>query len=343
MAYGQNSDFGISIGLSTDDVAVANVFDGTVNDILSRKDEELGIMGTFMSLLGTYALIEQHNLLERQTDLNERMVDYSERYLELAEDNYTEITLDAYRAQRSLFDRFAASPFQDFEEEFLEMATERQEYTPDYALHEGRAVAGVGQQYTLLRQRRARQRRRYNAGLCCHENLMLDIAQANAVVDAQNRGFRYEDEKKMRLDEWYWQHISQAMQVVENMRANVITGLNGGVANATGAVSAISGVLSQGISAARGASAAIQDQASFFGTLSNGIFEAIGFGRGRGSVSGNYGPITTGMVGMRDLMSGGSAMASLSGMNVGGMASGYAPIQDNLSRALNNAINFGGQ
>lgn len=341
MAYGQDSDFGISIALSTENVAVAEQFDGTVDDILSRKDEELGIMGSFMTLLGTYALIEQHNLLERQTDMNERMVDYAERYLNLAEDNYTDITVDAYQAQRELFDRFATGPFQGFEEQFMEMATERQEYAPDYALHEGRATAGVGQQYSLLRQRRNRQRRRYNMGACCHENLMLDIAQANAVVDAQNRGFRYEDEKKMRLDEWYWQHISQAMQVVENMRANVVTGLNGGVANATGAVSAISGVLSQGIAATRGASAAIQDQASYFGTLSNGIFESIGFGRGRGSVSGNYGPITSGMTSMRSLMTGGSAMSSLGGMNVGGMATGYAPIQDNLSRALNNAINPG--
>lgn len=341
MAYNDSSDVGVSLGFSTDEVAVAAIYEDIADSILEREDQKIGIMETFMGLLGTYGLIRQYELLERQTDMNERMVDYSERYLELAEDNYTDITLNAYEAQRQLFDRFAAT-FQGFEEEFLNEASERTEYTADYPLHEGRAMAGVGQQYSLLRQRRARQRSRYDRGLCCSEELLLDISQAQALTDAGQRGFRYEDEKKMRLDEFFWTKYSQAMQLVENMRSNVITGLNGGVANATGAVSAISGVLSQGIQATRGASAAIQDQASFFGTLSNGAFEVIGFGRGRGSVNGNYGPITTGMTSMSTLMGMGSARSGLSQMSSGGISSGFRAVPDNLSVALGNALGVWG-
>lgn len=337
MAYNNESDVGVSLGFATDDIAVAGVYQNIASDVLQREDDKISLMSSFMSLLGTYGLIRQWELLDRQTDLNERMVDYSERYLMLAEDNYQDITLDAYTGMRQLFDRFVAN-FQAFETEFLNFASQDKTYTANYPLHEGRAMAGVGQQYSLLRQRRARQRRRYDRGLCCSEDLTLDIAQAQALTDAAQRGFRYEDEKKMRLDEFFWSKYSTAMQMVENMRANVITGLNGGVANATGAIQAISGVLSQGIQATRGASAAIQDQASFFGTLSNGAFEAIGFSRGRQSVGTNYGPLTSGMTGIGELMGMGSARSGLSQMSSGGIQSGFRAIPDNLSTALGSAL-----
>lgn len=308
----------LSVGMQTDNIVVAETYQDIVDSILTRKDAEIGIWGTFMNLLGTYAVVQQYDLLERQTDMNERMVDYAERYLELAEDNYQDITLDAYQANRALFDRFVTS-FQPFETEFLSEAGTLRTYTPNYAAQQGRATAGVGQQFTMIRQRRARQRNRYAMGECCHENLMLDIAQAGAMSDAMNRGYRFEDEKKLRLDDWYWQHYSQAMQLVENMRSNVITGLNGGVANATGAVSAISGMMSQANAAVRGAGEALQDQASFFGTLANGAFRMSGFAQGQAGVQGMIGNLGAGARGLF----GGNVSSQVAVQPQGGISTGY--------------------
>lgn len=316
----------LAIGMQTDDLTVAEKYEDIVGDILSRKDTELGIWGTFVNLLGVYAVTQQYDLLERQTDLNERTVDYAERYLELAEDNYQDITLDAYQRQSDLYDRFTTL-FQGFEQTFLDAASPLREYTPDYATQQGRATAGVGQQFSMIRQRRARQRSRYAAGECCHESLMLDIAQAQAMGDAMNRGYRYEDEKKYRMDEWYWQRFSQAMQMVENMRAGVITGLNGGVANATGAVGAIGSAIGQLSNAVRGASSAMQDQASFFGTLANGAFQYSGFQAGRGSVQGLVSGLSAGARGLF----GGSAVSDLAIQPAGGISSGYDILNQGLS------------
>ena len=334
---GGGEDFSIGISLATENVAVASQFHDTVGELLERKDTELGFMGTFMAALGTYGVIQQYQLLERQTDLNERTVDYAERYLQLAERNYDEITLDAYTAQKALFDRFT-SQFAPFELEFLNEAKSRLNYEPDYEGQAGRATAGIGQQYTLLRQRRRRQRSKYATGECCHEELMLDIMQATALSDATNRGYRYEDDRKLRLDEWYWQHYSQAIQLVENMRANVITGINSGVANATGAVSAITGMLSQMNAAVRGASDAMQDQASFFGTLSNGAFRMMGFNWGRNSVASGYGPMTRGLFDPLSAVAGGSATGSLNTSSAGGITTGFGNISSTLGNMMRNGL-----
>lgn len=333
---GGGEDFSIGISLSTENVLVAEQFDSTVGNLLDRKDTELGFMGTFMGLLGTYGVVKQYDLLERQTDLNERMVDYAERYLTLAENNYTDITLNAYNRQTALYDRFLTD-FAPFELEFLNEAKSKLDYTPDYAGQAGRATAGIGQQFTTMRQRRARQRSKYATGACCHEDLMIDVMQASALADAMNRGYRYEDDRKLRLDEWYWQHYSQAIQLVENMRANVITGINSGVANATGAVSAITGMLSQMSSATRGLSDAISDQASFFGTLSNGAFRMMGFNWGRHSVAGGYGGITRG--GFDPLASiGNTAASSLAVAPSGGISTGYNNVNSRLGGFMNNVL-----
>lgn len=321
MAYSSGSDVGVCLSFSTDDPAVASAYSSIASRVLRREDSKISLMGTFMGLLGTYALINQYQLLERQTDMNEDMVGYAERYLNLAEDNYSDITLNAYNKMVDLYDHFTTS-FQPFEKTFLDQARSVLTYTADYDTAEGRAMAGVGQQYSLVRQRRARQRSRYAVGACCSEDLLLDIAQANALVDASNRGYRYEDEKKLKLDDWYWQHYSQAIQLVENMRANVITGLNGGVAGATQGLGAIAGMMQTANSAVSNMGNAIDNQASFFGTVSNGAFRMMGFNDGRSQVPSGYGPITSALGSTRGGF-GGTALGSLAIAPAGGLNMGY--------------------
>lgn len=325
MSYSSNSDVGVCLSFSTDNVAVADTYSSIASQAMSREDSKISLMGTFMGLLGTYALIQQYSLLERQTDMNEDMVSYAERYLDLAEDNYSDITLDAYRKQVSLYTKFV-DDFEPFEKEFLNEAKSKITYDPDYDSAEGRAMAGVGQQYSLVRQRRNRQRSRYAVGACCSEGLLLDIAQANALVDASNRGYRYEDEKKLKLDDWYWQHYGQAFQLVENMRANVISGINGGAAAATSGVGAIAGMMNSANNTMRNMSDAIGDQSSFFGTMSNGAFKMMGFNAGRSQVPSGYGPITSALGSQRGGF-GGTALGSLAVAPQGGLNMGYDMLQ----------------
>ncbi|MFV0512503.1 MAG: hypothetical protein ACK5MY_02535 [Jhaorihella sp.] len=322
---GTDDDFGIAVSLATDNPLVADTWADAVNDILDRKDTELGYMGILAGLVGTYGLIRQYELMERQVDLNERVVDYTER-------NYDEIALPAYEHNEDLFVRYETD-FAPYELEYINEAKSKLEYTPDYEGQAGRAMAGVGEQFTRLRQRRTRQRRKYATGECCSENLLLDVMQAQALAQASNRGYRYEDERKLRLEEWYWSRYASGAQLVETMRANVISGVNSGVANASGAVGQIT-------AAARGATDAINTRASFFGTLSNGAFQLAGFDWGRNSIRTGYGPFTGG--GYNPLaMLGNSAMTSLSTTGAGGLSSGFSSINARLGSFFGNGLGMG--
>lgn len=269
---------------------------------LCVNQERNGFMQALMGIIGIYGFIKQADLLERQTDLQEEVVEQGREYLELAQRTFEEVTLDAYRCQKGLFERFK-NLFQKCESEFLDESKRLVEYEPKYKVQEGRAVSSVQAAMDRARKRRSRQRGKYATGQCCHEDIWFAMETARLEVDAVNHAYRYEDDKKIRLDDWYWSRQTTGAQMVENMRAQVINAVNGGVSNVSGGLSSIGSALGELRLGTNGLSGALRDQASFFGTLSNGAFRAAGFTGGQqagqqvgpsstwfGSGAGNSGP-----------------------------------------------------
>ena len=246
-------------------------------------------MAALLGVIGTVGLFRQYAALDRSLDLAERGVAVAEDYYRLSLRNYEEIAIRAFDCQKEIFDEYTGQ-FQDFGRKFVECASTADytciEYAPDYALYEGRAIAGVGEQFSRMRARRQRQRQKYATGLCCHENLMLDISQAAATNEAINRGYRYEDQRRLQYDQWYWQRYVQAAEFVSNMRAHAISGVNGGVANATGALSGIGQAVGQIGSQTANQQRALENMASFWGSISNGAFGLMGSLMGFNSIGG---------------------------------------------------------
>ena len=228
-----------------------------------------------LSLIGTVGLIRQWDALDRSLDLAERQTDTAEDYYDLSLRNYEEVTIRAFECQKELFDRYTAD-FADCADIFVALGKDPKEYVAGYALYGGRAAAGVGAQFSRLRQRRQRQRSKYATGACCNENLQLDIAQAVAMTEAKNRGYRYEDQRKIQLDQWYWSKCESVATFVSQMRAHVISGVNSGVANATGSIGAVGGAVGAIGQAGASQQGALENIASFFGSLSNGAFRLAG-------------------------------------------------------------------
>lgn len=207
----------------------------------------------------------------------------AERAVALAERNYNEIVVPTWTRMRDLYDRYVAS-FQSYENTYLAQAQALIFYTPDFATQESRAIAGVSSRFSRLRQRRNRMRLKYNYGLCCHETLMLDIAEARAMTDMVNQGYRFEVNRKERLDEWYWTRQTQGMAMVESLRAQAISGINRGVVAATSGVSATAAA-SRGVTqAAQAQMGAYESLASQFASMSNGAASFLGFQAGMGGV-----------------------------------------------------------
>lgn len=234
---------------------------------------------TLASVIGVYGYIRQAAALDRQVDLQERMTDHAERYIDLAERSFEEITLDAYTCQKKLFTRYDDTLDQCVDE-FLGETKRLKEYDGQYKVQEGRAVGSVRRAIDRARVNRANSRDRYGVGRCCHEGIWFDMEQARLESTAANAAYDAERARKIQLDEWYFQRQSIGAQLVENYRAQVISGVNSGVTNVANGLNAIGGAVGSAIRAAGQQGDAIRDQASLFGTLANGAFRFAGYSAG---------------------------------------------------------------
>lgn len=231
------------------------------------------------TIIGTYGFIRQAQALDRQVDLQERMVDNADDYLALAQQSFQEITRDAYLCQKSLFERYKAD-LEQCVDEFLLESKRLTEHAPEYVAAEGRAVMSVRRAMDRARRKRALGRSKYALGACCHESIWFDTEQARLEVNAANAAYDSERTLKFRLDEFYWQRQTVGAQLVENYRTHVISGVNSGTTNVANGLNAIGGAVSASTRAGAQLGDAIRDQASFFGTLSNGAFRFAGFSAG---------------------------------------------------------------
>lgn len=263
----------------------ANAGQAYANAITTIGTQQNTWQATLAGIIGTVGVIQQALLLERQVDLQERTVDQAQEYLDLTERSYEEVTLNAYNCQKELFTRYRDT-FADCAEEFLTETKRLAAYTPAYDLQEGRAVSSVQRNIDRAEKRRKRQRGKYSTGACCHEGIWFSMEAARLSTDAANHAYRYEDDRKLRLDEWYFQRQSIGAQLVENMRAHVISGVNSGTTNVANGLNAIG----NGVQALRASTSdlagGIRDQASFFGSVANGAFRFAGFNNGFQSAAG---------------------------------------------------------
>lgn len=275
------------MGATTQEVTVEAIDAGTAaawgSQAAATYATVLAGQNTWQSVLatviGTYGFIRQAQALDRQVDLQERQVNHAERYIDLAENSFQNVTLNAYTCQKQLFTRYV-NTLDDCVDEFLTESKRLKEHTPEYKSHEGRAVGSVRRAMDRARVNRADGRTKYAIGQCCHEDLWFATEQARLESTAANSAYNVERDRKARLDEWYWQRLSIGAQLVENYRTHVVSGVNSGTTNVANGLNAIGGAVTASTRAAGQLGDAIRDQASFFGTLSNGAFRFAGYQSG---------------------------------------------------------------
>ena len=306
---------GVSIALSSDNPAAAAViaapaaaaaqyaadkWDARATDLISVSNrheatrEKLALASTVLSgLIGTYGLIRQHGIISEYLKLAKEQTAQADRYLKLAESNYNDISVPTFKAQEGLFNRYL-SQFGGYETRFLADAFKFDEYTPDYKLQEGRAINTVQVQFDKAQLQRRRQVGRYNTGRACHDATMFGIARATAKVAAINHAYRFEESRKFKLDQWYWSRKVAGVGVVDSMRGNVISGLNGGSAGATSGINAISSAVGAKSQVFQNVENGYTNLANFYGSIANNGFSVAGFQLGRSAVS----PFTGGSSGM---------------------------------------------
>lgn len=228
------------------------------------------------TVVGTYGTIRQFELYERQTGLMERGVTQAQDYLTLARRTYDEVATPTQDRLRRLFDRFLAD-FAGYESPYVLESQRLKTYVPAYELQEGRALAAVRARFDRAARARQRQVGRYSAGRVADDALQFAIAAALAQTDAANAAYRYEDAKKISLEEWYWSRQSDGLRYVGNMQGNAISALNGAAAGMSGALNAIGNGVGRVGQALAGVGAAVGNNAQANAALANGAFRSIGY------------------------------------------------------------------
>lgn len=231
-------------------------------------------------LVGVYSLIKQHQIMKEYLNLAKDQVKQAERYLKLAEDHYATISVPTFKCQKKLFERYLTE-FSGRENAYLEEAFRLKEYTPEYKLQEGRALATVQMMFDKAALQRRRQIGKYNVGRACHDNTYFAVTMAQAKVAAANHGYRFEEARKFKLDQWYWARQSAGIGIVDSMAGRVVSGLNGGAAVATSGLNAVGGAYGIAQNAFKFVENGYTNLANFWGSVANTAFQYAGYQQGR--------------------------------------------------------------
>lgn len=345
-----------------------DVYDAYVECLQSQCDQNeilVTAQQILMGLIGVYGVVRQVEALEDQVALQERVVSQADEYLNLATRNYEEVvlrtfedvTLPAYEniaqpafdCQKDLFDRYDAD-MRQYEIGFLADTIKLPcEYAPDYETAQGRAMSVVDAQFDRAARNRARTRGKYATGQCCHEAIYFSVEKAKAKARAANEGYRYEDALKREMDRWYFTRRATGAELAAAARAHVISGVNGGVAGVNASLSAISAGVNSATSgiagigsavgrsqtAVQGLSAAIGQQGSFFGNLSNGAFQSLGYSLGFGGGNQNGSLALLGSAGT-------SSINSFGGFQNPGPFAPFEPSSSGFTSGFNTAPTYSG-
>lgn len=248
------------------------------------------------TITGIYSLIKQHQVIKEYLKLAKQQVAIAQDYLKLAQNHYHTISVPTWKCQKMLFDRYVSS-FSSYENEYVADAFRLKEYSPEYKLQEGRALATVQLMFDKARIQRRRQTGKYNTGRACYDNTYFSIQQALAKTAAANHAYRFEETRKFKLDQWYWQRRTQGAAIVDNMANRVVSGLNGGASVANQGLSLVGDGVGRVQSAFQFVENGYTNLANFYGSVANTAFQFAGYAYGRsqatpfsgGGQGGSYG------------------------------------------------------
>ena len=226
-------------------------------------------------IIGTFGFIRQYELQRDALALSERGVILAERAMELAERQYNEIALPIFQRFKNYFDECVAD-MKVWQRRFIEKAFECDEYEAQYDEQEGRARARVSAQFDSAEKQIARSRGKYSVGHVCNQNIRLSIAKAMALSDAANRGYRFEDAKKVRLDQQCFERCQAGASVASSITGQAFNGLNGAASGTNNAVRNVQSSATTLVAQLNEAANFTTQNADFFGGLANGAFRFLG-------------------------------------------------------------------
>ena len=220
--------------------------------------------GLTLAALGAY---KQYDMYEKQGKLYESQRDSIKKTTAIAESNYYDLFKPQFEWARNFMqnkvDPFAWGVLTDV----VACLNSICEYVKDTAI-EIRAKSKVP---AIIAKRQALSRRTMKSsqsGVCCDDNYRYTELAANLMVQAISVAERYEDDKKLKWDDFYLRRKSDAATIAQGMYATASNMLNGAASNVGNATNSIQSGANSGLNAVNGMAQSLGNQADFWGGLS---------------------------------------------------------------------------
>ena len=307
----------VSAGLATSLEGAPGKYEAVNNryiGYLEKRDTWQSIIG---AAVAAYGLIKQSELLERSTAVAERAQNMAEAYLTLAQNAYSTIAVPTYTRLAALYDD-SLSCFKMVQCLYLQETMRLKEYTPEYDVQMGRTIAIGQHQFDVAARQRSRAIGPYASGRCCDDATRFGIQRATAVAGLINHGYRYEEDKKRKLDAWYFDRQTQGAQFMTQWRGHIIQGLNGGAGIANAGLSSIGSAVNANTTASAGVSKAYGDSATFWSTVAGHGITMAGFDYGNNRTRGRSSQTAFGGGSSYSNLMGGSGGNAWSDSGIGG-------------------------
>ena len=276
------------------ETAIGSVLGGVLGGIFGGGDGDGGIsksaaqcfgqgaastwalaLSPLIAAASTFGLIRQYELQRDALALAERGVVIAERTIELSERNYNEIAVPIFQRMRDYFDD-CVPDMKNVQRAFIDKAFGCEEYVPDYEGQEARAKFRVASQFTQARKQTRRSRGKGAVGYICDQDIRFSIAQAQAASDAANRGYRFEDARKIQLDQQCFERCQVAASLANSITGQVFNGLNGAASVVNNALTGVSRASNSLVEQLNQAANSTTNNADFFGSIANGGFNFLG-------------------------------------------------------------------
>lgn len=233
------------------------------------------------NLVSVYGLVKQYEYQKKQLELARTAGDHAQSYLDLAQGHYNTIAMPTFTRMTALLDRFDSN-FSGYYSQYLAEAFRQKEYTPDYEVQQGRAMATVQAKMDRAALTRRRATGRYATGRRCANATQDAILAAQARVDACRAGYQFEDLRKRKMDTWLFSKWADGSHALADIGAHAVSGINGGVSIAASALDGAGKATETTSHSLDAQLAALGNVGDFWGGIAQGGFNLAGASSFRG-------------------------------------------------------------
>jgi len=217
-----------------------------------------------LTLLGAY---KQYDMYEQMGDMYEAQKEYLDETREIMSDNYNTLFKPQYQASTGHLWGYVNNWGKGVIETAAACGTRICEYVRDPEVF-NRAMAQVPSFVNKAKRIGMRSLKRGQVGICCDNEFRFGALQAGLMTKALNLAERYEDDKALRWNQFYWGRMSGAAAMAGNqysVAANLVSGAASGLSNVVGQMGQSVG---QGAQVAELGMNALGNKANFWGGLS---------------------------------------------------------------------------